>query len=231
MEATRERQATLVDLLDRVLDKGLVLHADVIISVSGIPLIGLKLSALLANVDTMVRYGLWAEWDTAIRAVATEEERRRRNEELQLLQGEKPVFQSPCSCREHHRSGGSWKHGTLYLTTSGVTFIERASCTVLFESGLAHIAGFSFPAESMDRSAPVRFELTLKDGRVISLSSRDAMVIAEEIGRELPQRNRVFRAEGHSPEGPGALPDGEEEVGREVPGPEAPLILPGRRSP
>ena len=39
MEPTREVHATLVDLLDRILDKGLVIHADVIISVAGIPLI------------------------------------------------------------------------------------------------------------------------------------------------------------------------------------------------
>ncbi|MCK4263572.1 MAG: gas vesicle protein, partial [Candidatus Aminicenantes bacterium] len=36
-------RATLVDLLDRIFDKGVVLYADVIISVAGIPLIGVNL--------------------------------------------------------------------------------------------------------------------------------------------------------------------------------------------
>jgi len=39
LEPTRDTHATLVDLLDRVLDKGLVLNADLIIHVAGIPLL------------------------------------------------------------------------------------------------------------------------------------------------------------------------------------------------
>ena len=61
-------QATLVDLLDRVLDKGLFLRADLVISVAGIPLIGATLSVALAGTETMLKYGLLADWDEAIRA-------------------------------------------------------------------------------------------------------------------------------------------------------------------
>lgn len=62
--------ATLVDLLDRVLDKGLVLDADVIIHVAGIPLLGIKLRAALAGMETMLKYGIWEDWDRAQRAIA-----------------------------------------------------------------------------------------------------------------------------------------------------------------
>ena len=77
MEATRERRTTLVDLLDRILDKGAVIDADVIITVSGVPLIGLKLRAMLASIETMIQYGMWADWDKAIRAAANEEEKKK----------------------------------------------------------------------------------------------------------------------------------------------------------
>ncbi|MFH1140473.1 MAG: gas vesicle protein, partial [Chloroflexota bacterium] len=40
-------KATLVDLLDRVLDRGLIIDADIIISLAGVPLIGIKLRAAL----------------------------------------------------------------------------------------------------------------------------------------------------------------------------------------
>ncbi len=70
MKPTREGQATLVDLLDRVLDKGLVLDADVVICVAGIPLLGVKLRAALAGMETMLKYGIWTEWDAAQRAEA-----------------------------------------------------------------------------------------------------------------------------------------------------------------
>jgi len=40
MEPKRDANATLVDLLDRVLDKGIMLDADLMITMAGIPLIG-----------------------------------------------------------------------------------------------------------------------------------------------------------------------------------------------
>ena len=75
MVPTRNTQATLVDLLDRILDKGLILDADLIIHVAGIPLLGIKLKAALAGMETMLKYGIWEDWDVAQRAVATEERR------------------------------------------------------------------------------------------------------------------------------------------------------------
>lgn len=78
MNPTRDTPATLVDLLDRVLDKGLVLDADLIIHIAGIPLLGVKLRAALAGIETMLKYGIWEDWDEAQRAIATEEYRNKR---------------------------------------------------------------------------------------------------------------------------------------------------------
>ncbi len=73
MKPTCDSRATLVDLLDRVLSKGLILDADVIIHVAGIPLLGIKLKAALAGIETMIEYGMWEEWDRAQRAAASKE--------------------------------------------------------------------------------------------------------------------------------------------------------------
>jgi ABC-type uncharacterized transport system ATPase subunit len=78
MNPTRDSHATLVDLLDRVLDKGLVLDADLIIHVAGIPLLGVKLRAALAGMETMLRYGIWKDWDEAQRTIASKEYRRKK---------------------------------------------------------------------------------------------------------------------------------------------------------
>ncbi|MCL4424470.1 MAG: gas vesicle protein [Firmicutes bacterium] len=67
MKPTGTAQATLTDLLDRAFDKGLVLTADVIISVSGIPLLGLNIRAILAGMETLLEYGIMADWDKAQR--------------------------------------------------------------------------------------------------------------------------------------------------------------------
>lgn len=63
------RRATLVDLLDRVLDKGLFLRADLVISLAGIPLIGASLTVAVAGTETLMQYGMLTDWDEAIRAV------------------------------------------------------------------------------------------------------------------------------------------------------------------
>ena len=66
---TTYRRATLTDLIDRVLDKGLFLRADLVISLAGIPLIGATLSVAIAGTETLVKYGILSDWDQAIRAV------------------------------------------------------------------------------------------------------------------------------------------------------------------
>jgi len=67
MEYLSQPRATLVDLLDRVLDRGVVINADIIISLAGVPLIGINLRAALAGMETMVKYGVMQEWDQNIR--------------------------------------------------------------------------------------------------------------------------------------------------------------------
>ncbi len=71
MNPTRDDHATLVDLLERVLDKGLIVDADLIITLAGIPLLGVKLRAALAGMETMLKYGIWEDWDKAQRALAS----------------------------------------------------------------------------------------------------------------------------------------------------------------
>ncbi|MGD1118316.1 MAG: gas vesicle protein [Dehalococcoidales bacterium] len=81
MQPTRDTHATLVDLLDRVLEKGLVLNADLLINVAGIPLLGVNLRACLAGVETMLKYGVWQDWDAAQRSIANKERQPKRAKE------------------------------------------------------------------------------------------------------------------------------------------------------
>lgn len=66
MEPTRTGRATLVDLIDRVLDKGLILHADLIITLAGVPLIGVSLRTAIAGIEAMAKYGLMTEMIQAV---------------------------------------------------------------------------------------------------------------------------------------------------------------------
>ena len=89
MEPERNIKATLVDLLDRVLDKGLVIHADLIISVAGVPLIGVNLRAAIAGMETMVEYGMMKAWDDSIRAEESEKRLKQKHKDSLLLKPEK----------------------------------------------------------------------------------------------------------------------------------------------
>ncbi|MDO9541601.1 MAG: gas vesicle protein [Kiritimatiellia bacterium] len=60
LEATRGDSVggTLVDVIDRILDKGLVINADITVSVAGVELLGIKVRAALASFETAAKYGL-----------------------------------------------------------------------------------------------------------------------------------------------------------------------------
>lgn len=63
MEPIHGRRATLSDLLDRVLDKGIIINADIVLSLANVPLIGVNLRAAIAGMETMVKYGLMRDYD------------------------------------------------------------------------------------------------------------------------------------------------------------------------
>ncbi|HEV2756740.1 MAG TPA: gas vesicle protein GvpJ [Actinomycetota bacterium] len=51
--ADLQRQVTLLDLVDRILDKGAVVRGQVVLSVADVDLVKLDLNLLLASVDTV----------------------------------------------------------------------------------------------------------------------------------------------------------------------------------
>ena len=48
----------LLSHVERILDKGVVINADILVSVAGVELLGIKLRAALASFETAARYGL-----------------------------------------------------------------------------------------------------------------------------------------------------------------------------
>ena len=50
--------ATLADIIDRILDKGLVINADIQVAVVCVELLSIKIRAAIASFETAARYGL-----------------------------------------------------------------------------------------------------------------------------------------------------------------------------
>jgi hypothetical protein len=51
-----EQEASLLDILDHVLNAGVVLHGSIVISVAGVDLVYLGLNAVLTSVETAIKH-------------------------------------------------------------------------------------------------------------------------------------------------------------------------------
>jgi len=64
MDPARDGDA-VVDLLDVLLRDGVVVQADVVVTVADVPLVGISLRAAIAGMATMRDYGYFEGWDDA----------------------------------------------------------------------------------------------------------------------------------------------------------------------
>ena len=55
---TADQASTLADVIDRILDKGVIINADITVTVVGVELLGLRIRAAVASFETAARYGL-----------------------------------------------------------------------------------------------------------------------------------------------------------------------------
>jgi gas vesicle structural protein len=96
----------LADVIDRILDKGLVLNADISVSVGGTELLGVKITATIASFETAAKYGLEFPsgtnlnapiWKKSFEAYANCPECGNRREEKLLIEEGCPVcgWESP----------------------------------------------------------------------------------------------------------------------------------------
>jgi hypothetical protein len=66
MEPTKET-SHVVELVDILLRDGVVVAADVVVSVAEIPLVGIQLRLALAGMTELTEHECFAEWDDTIR--------------------------------------------------------------------------------------------------------------------------------------------------------------------
>ncbi len=81
--------SSLADILERVLDKGVVIAGDITISLVGVELLNIKLRLLIASVDKAMEMGInWWETDPYLssRAKLLDEENRLLRERLDRLE-------------------------------------------------------------------------------------------------------------------------------------------------
>ena len=92
--------STLVDVLERVLDKGVVIAGDISILVGSVELLTIKIRLLVASVDKAVEIGIdWWKSDPwlSTRARQLEEENRLLRERLERVEQSLPTPPGPGS--------------------------------------------------------------------------------------------------------------------------------------
>jgi hypothetical protein len=161
-----ERESCLVEVLDRLLNKGAVLNADLIISVAGIPLIGVTLKAMIAGMETMLEYGIMEDWDKSSRELYASQETH-----LPLFPGEQILYKAFGYLREDEGLIKCWVPGIWNITSQRIILWVKTPGKVLFETPRENLCVLRVPA-----SHEVRKELELiypQGSRRISLSDRD----------------------------------------------------------
>ncbi len=183
MEPTRNSHATLVDLLDRVLDKGLVIHADLIISVAGVPLIGVNLRAALAGMETMLKYGVMKDWDERTRAWESE---HRKKKEISVVSGEEVILEMLGSYYYSEGIYTAWRMGRIYLTGKRLILYHPSFEEVLFETPLEKIKGVALEMEKyFTGKERGNLCLLLKSGDVVRLHALDTLKLKEALEQRL----------------------------------------------
>jgi hypothetical protein len=99
----------LADILERVLDKGIVIAGDIRINLLDIELLTIKLRLIVASVDKAKEMGIdWWEHDPALSSGARKRELEQRNTELERRVAELEALAGPAGCerREGAREEG-----------------------------------------------------------------------------------------------------------------------------
>ncbi len=182
MQPTAATECGVTDLLERILDKGLVIHADLIVSLAGVPLVGVTLKAAIAGMETMLKYGMLTDWDEKTRDWARTEREESRKASGVLKDGEEVLIRMFGS---HWYSRGiyrNWRPGHLYVTDRRLLLWRPYPGEVLTEVHYELIKGMAVERRiNVAKKETDYLYILLKDGEVVQLHPTDASVVREAI--------------------------------------------------
>ncbi|WP_209323705.1 gas vesicle protein [Brevibacterium renqingii] len=143
MQPTRDPRATLPDLIEVLLNKGVHLNLDLIISVADIPLIGVNLRATIAGIETMLEYGMMRQWDSDTR----EWVQRAVRTHLPIADDEE-ILAKMAGGHYQDNFYRTWRPGSAYLTSKRLIIHRRDPAETLWQARLNSIASVSALRES-----------------------------------------------------------------------------------
>jgi len=183
MEPMKDVECTLVDIIDRILDKGLILHADVVIHIAGIPLLGVNLRAALAGMETMLDYGMMEAWDENTREYYAKEYANRK--EVPLVPGEKIILKTYGSHYYNEGIYNTWRPGFFYLTNKRLFLFRREPAEILFGTKIDKIKGLTINKENRLGKERQTLCLLLEGENIAKLHAENVEELKNEIEKQV----------------------------------------------
>lgn len=181
MKPEREKDS-LGELLNRLVTRGVIINADVIISVAGIPLIGVKLEAAAASIETMLEYGLFEELDKNTRAWQLE------HRKTKPLLGEDEEIELQFYGSYFQQLHPIWKYCFIYVTNRRIFGWNKAFNKILFEVPLAKIRMLNISKGTYQEEERDELCLSLENEEELYLHASDLIGLQDKI-RKLIQES------------------------------------------
>jgi hypothetical protein len=161
-----------------------------IISVAGIPLIGVNLRAAIASIETMMKYGFMDVWDKETREYV---QKRIKDKTLALSKGEEIILDMYGSHWYADSIYRSWRPGRIYLTNQRLILYRETPAEVLFQTRFEDIKALDIREETyFTGTLRTLLFLSLKTGEVASLYAEDAFLLKDAILEKIRNKGLVL---------------------------------------
>lgn len=177
------RDSDINDILQKLLDKGLVLNADLILSVAGVPLLGVNLRAAIAGMETMLEYGMMEAWDKRTREWYEKE--HVKEVAVPLAMNEEIITKAFGSVWSNQGIVNTWKPGVWYLTNNRLFLWRKEPAEIVFEAPPDEIEGFMTQGKTRFKTERDEFYLQFTGGEVGRVYALDIGEFKEAIGNAL----------------------------------------------
>ncbi|WP_202976094.1 gas vesicle protein [Rothia uropygialis] len=203
MQPSRDPRATLPDLIEVLLNKGVYLDLDLIISVADVPLIGVNLRTTIAGIETMLEYGMMRQWDEQTRAWV----RKSMTAHLPMGEGEEVIAKMAGG---HYQDNfyRTWRPGSAYLTNHRLIIHRRDPQETLWEANLSDITSIRpLNERSIGGEHRTRIHVELRDASTAKLSAVDPERLIGLVKEQLRHTSMSQSLEAEAPQ-PGPLHEG-----------------------
>lgn len=175
-------RATVVDLLEVLLNKGAILNVDMLIGIGNIPLIGVSVRAAIAGIETMLEYGMMRGWDARTRQWVETSLTR----DVPFERDERVLFRMLGAYRA---AAASWRPGAIYVTNRRILVVRRYPGELLLARALDDLRRVVRTEPRPDDPGGSRLRLVFADGASETVTAERVDRLEQVIRANLRSRN------------------------------------------